>query len=147
MEVILLQDHEKLGKKGETADVSPGYARNYLIPKDIALKNTPSNAKIFEEREKLAELRENKQKRTAEQLAKKIENVSCTAAVQAGEDDKLFGSVTSTDIAELLAEQGIEIDKRKIDLDEPLKALGVYTIPIKLHPEVKAKLKVWVVRA
>jgi large subunit ribosomal protein L9 len=147
MEVILLKNDSVLGKKGEVVKVSDGYARNYLIPKNIALKNTEGNARTFQELEKRGELRANKEKRTAEELAKKIEKLSCTATVQAGEDDKLFGSVTAIDIAKLLEDQGVEIDKRKIMLEEPLKALGIYSIPIKLHPEVEAKIKVWVVRA
>ncbi|RMH72182.1 MAG: 50S ribosomal protein L9 [Gemmatimonadetes bacterium] len=147
MEIILLEDVARLGTKGDVTRVADGYARNYLFPKKLAVKNTPSNQRYFEHLESQAKLRQDKLKHEAEKLAHKLEDVSCTAAVQAGEDDKLFGSVTSADIANLLKAQGIDIDRRKIQLDEPLKALGVYVIPIKLHPEVEAKVKVWVVKA
>ena len=147
MEVILLQDDKRLGKKGDVIKVANGYARNYLFPKRLALPNTPNNLNVFKEKERINAIRENRSKRQATHIAEKLLSISCTAAVQAGEDDKLFGSVTSADIAKLLHEQGIDIDKRKIMMDEPLKALGIYNIPVKLHPEVEGKIKVWVVRA
>ena len=147
MEVILLQDDKRLGKRGDVVKVANGYARNYLFPKELALPNTANNLKVFKEREKIYVIKESKAKRQAAHLAEKLLGISCTAAVQAGEEDKLFGSVTSADIANLLKEQGIDIDKRKIMMDEPLKALGIYNIPVKLHPEVEGKIKVWVVRA
>lgn len=146
MEVILLEDVEKLGKKGDRVQVKDGYARNYLIPKKIAFPATPSGIKRFEEEQKHRAIRELKIQREAEELAKALRKVSCTAEVVVGEDDRVFGAVTAADIADLLAAQGFEIDKRKIVLDEPLKALGVYTIPIHLHKDVEAKIKVWVVK-
>jgi large subunit ribosomal protein L9 len=147
MEIILLEDVSRLGRKGEITRVAPGYARNYLFPKQLAVRNSTSNQKFFEHLERQARLKEDKLKHEAEKLAQRLEDASCTAAVQAGEDDKLFGSVTATDIANLLKAQGIEVDRRRILLDEPLKSLGIYVVPIKLHSEVEAKVKVWVVKA
>ncbi|MGQ9602685.1 MAG: 50S ribosomal protein L9 [bacterium] len=146
MEVILLEDVDKLGKKGERVQVRDGYARNYLIPKRIALPATPGGIRRFEEEQKHRAIRELKMQREAEEVAKALKKVSCTAEVLVGEDDKVFGAVTAADIAELLAAQGFEIDRRKILLDEPLRALGVYTIPIYLYKDVEAKIKVWVVK-
>ncbi len=146
MEIILRQDYEQLGKTGDIVKVKDGYARNYLIPKGIAYVATKENKKRLENEIKLRSWKQEKEKRAAEELAKKLENVSCTIPVQVGEEDKLFGSVTSQNIAEALANQGIEVDRRKIQLDEPIKSLGIYSVPIKLHPEVTATVKVWVVK-
>ncbi len=146
MEIILLEDVANLGKRGEKIAVKDGYARNYLLPRKLALPATPSGLKMLKEEERRRAVREMKMHREAEDLAKALSKVSCTAEVQAGEDDRVFGAVTSGDIAELLSNQGFDIDKRKIVLDEPLKALGVYTIPIRLYKDVEAKIKVWVVK-
>lgn len=146
MKVILRESVENLGNRGETVDVARGYARNYLIPKRLAVEATPGNRRMYSEEERLRDVRENKVRRQAERLAEKMRKVSVTAAVQVGEEDRLFGSVTSHDIEELLRAQGFEVDRRKILLDEPLKALGVYTVPIKLHKEVECAIKVWVVK-
>lgn len=147
MKVILKQDFEKLGKAGEVVEVKAGYARNYLVPRGIALEATPSNLRVFEEQKKLDAQRLDKAKKAALALAGKLEGVSCTAAVAAGEEDRIFGSVTSQTIAELLKEKGFDIDKKRILLEEPIKALGIYDVPIRLHPEVEVKVKVWVVKA
>lgn len=146
MEIILRQDYEQLGKTGDIVKVKDGYARNYLIPKGIAYIATKESKKRLENEIKLRSWRLEKEKRLAEELAKKLENVSCTIPVQVGEEDKLFGSVTSQNIAEALAGQGYEVDRRKIQLDEPIKSLGIYSVPIKLHPDVTATVKVWVVK-
>lgn len=146
MQVILLADIERLGKKGESVKVAKGYARNYLIPKRLALLDTPSNRRAHANMKKVEKVRMTREKREAEIVAAQLERVSLTAVVQAGDDDKLFGSVTSKDISELLAKEGFDIDRRKILLEEPLKRLGVYTIGVKVHVEVEAKIKVWVVR-
>ncbi len=146
MKVILTQDIPSLGKKTEAVEVKPGYARNYLIPQGLALPATESSLKQLQIKIKKDELRISKKKQEAEELGKKLNEVSCTATVQAGEDDKLYGSVSIPDIVKLLDEQGVNIDKNKIILDEPIKALGVYNIPIRLHPEVEATIKLWVVR-
>jgi large subunit ribosomal protein L9 len=145
MEIILLEDIEGLGKRGETVKVANGHARNYLLPMKKAVPLKGAGARVFQEEEKRRKATENKMRRAAEKLATDLEKVSCTIAVKAGEDDKLFGAVTAADIAELLDKQGVKIDKRKIALEEPLKALGVYTVTIKLFQDVQADIKVWVV--
>jgi large subunit ribosomal protein L9 len=146
MKIILKKDIESLGKAGEIVEVRPGYARNYLIPYGHAVQASGSNLKAYEEELKLTKLREQRGKKTAEEFADELSKVSITAVVQVGEEDKIFGSVTSQNIADLLKEQGFEVDRKKILLDEPLKALGVFDVPIKLHSEIEAKIKVWVVR-
>lgn len=146
MKIILREDHSSLGKSGEIVKVSDGYARNFLIPKNIAMSYSKSNVKILEEEKKLLEARKNKEKKIAEQLGKELRKVSLTASVKVGEDDRVFGSVTSIDIARLLKEKGFDIDKKKIILDESINALGIYTIKIKLHTEVESSVKLWVVK-
>lgn len=146
MKILLKTDFEALGKRGDIVTVKDGYARNFLFPKGIAVPATPGNMKAFEQEQKLMARREQKAKQEAERLAKELEKISVTAAVPVGEEDRVFGSVTSQTIADLLAEKGYSIDKRKILLDEPIKALGVYDIPVKLHPEVEVKIRVWVVK-
>jgi large subunit ribosomal protein L9 len=146
MKVILTQDIPTLGARSEVVDVKPGFARNYLIPQGKALPASDANLKRLQQSIKHDDLKQNRNKGKAEELAKKLAEVSCTATVQAGEDDKLFGSVTAADIAGLLSGQGLEIDKRRIVLEEPIKKLGVYNIPIKLHQDVEAIIKLWVVR-
>lgn len=146
MKVILRQEHEKLGKVGDIVEVKDGYARNYLIPRNIAYRATPGAMAALEEEKKQAERRRNKELKNAERLAAELEKVSITVQMKVGEDDKLFGSVTSQMIADALKEKGFTIDKRIIDLQEPIKALGIYPVEIKLHQNVSAKVKVWVVR-
>lgn len=146
MKVILRQNYKSLGNFGDIVEVKDGYARNFLIPRKIAFQATPQNLKIFELEKKREEIKESKDKRTAELLAKKLEGVSLTATVAVGEEDKVFGAVTTQNLADLLKAKGFNIDRRKIQLDEPLKALGVYEVPIKLHNEVEVRLKVWVVK-
>jgi large subunit ribosomal protein L9 len=127
-------------------DVKTGYGRNYLLPRNLAVAASKGNLKAIDELKGRQELRSSKKRREAELIRSKIEKVSCTAEVNVGEDDKVFGSVTAPMIAELLLAEGVEIDRKKINLEEPLKALGVYTIPIKINSEVTANLKVWVVK-
>ena len=146
MKVILKQDFEKLGNAGEIVTVKNGYARNFLFPQQIAYEATQSNMKKYEEEKNKINFQMSKEVKKAEKLGQELEKVSCTIAVAVGEEDKLFGSVTSQDIAAALQEKGIELDKRKILLEEPIKALGIYTVPIKLHSEVTANVKVWVVK-
>ncbi len=146
MNIILTEDVESLGSAGDLLKVKDGFARNYLIPGGKAMLATTQNVKMLEHQKKLVQARLNKLKREAELLARKIEEVSCTVAKQVGEEDKIFGAVTAADIQSSLAHEGIEIDRRKILLDEPLKSLGIFTVPVKLHPEVIAQLKVWVVK-
>ena len=146
MKIILREDYNPLGKEGDTVTVKDGYARNFLIPKNIAVPAIPRNIKLLEEERKLFQHKQNKDKRKAEGMAKELEEISLTATVSVGEEDRVFGSVTAQTIADLLKEKGYDIDKRKIQLDEPIKALGVYTISVKLHPEVDAEVRLWVVK-
>jgi large subunit ribosomal protein L9 len=146
MKILLLQDHPKLGQAGAIAVVKDGYARNFLIPAGLAALADPRRVKALEARRLAAEnkaLREVKSHRT---MAASLAKLELTARVQVGEEDRMFGAVTSTDIAGLLALQGVEIDRRIIQLDEPIKALGIYTVPIKLHADVEAHVKIKVVK-
>jgi large subunit ribosomal protein L9 len=146
MKIILRQDHDKLGKIGDVVDVKDGYARNYLLPKKIAYMATSGNLHTLEEEKKQAVQRQEKELHQAEKLSTDLEKLSITLKVKVGEDEKLFGSVTSQMIADALKEKGISMDKRIIELDEPIKALGIYTVNVKLHTNVTGKVKVWVVR-
>ncbi|MCB0832599.1 MAG: 50S ribosomal protein L9 [Bacteroidetes bacterium] len=146
MKIILKDNVEKLGKAGEIVDVKPGYARNFLVPQGLGLIATKANQAVYEVEKKRIEARIAKDKSSAEEMAAKLEAASLTMPVSAGEEDRLFGSVTSQDIADALHAQGLEVDKRKILLEEPIKALGLYDVNIKLHSEVTGKVKVWVVK-
>ena len=146
MKVILKENMDKLGEAGNIVEVKPGYGRNFLIPQGKAIFATNANLKAYEEEKKLEERKALKGQKAAKELAEQLSKVSVTSAVQVGEEDKIFGSVTTQNIADLLKEQGFDIDRKKILLSEGLKALGVYDVKIKLHPEVEATIKVWVVR-
>jgi len=146
IKLILRQDYDPLGKVGEIISVKDGFARNFLIPQRIGIQATPANMKIFEEEQKQVQKRLNKDKQSSEKMAKEFESLSLTATVAVGEEDKVFGSVTAQMVSDLLKVKGFDIDKRKILLDEPIKALGVYNIPVKLHSEVEANVRVWVVK-
>ena len=147
MQVILKTHVEKLGDEGELVVVANGYARNYLIPRKLAIQATDKNRRALEHEKRLTLDLDAKEKREAEKFAGELASLSCTITMQAGENDRLFGSVTSLDIAAALEEQGVEIDRRKIVLDEPLKELGVFTVPAKVHADVTAEIKVWIVKA
>ena len=145
MQIILRSDVEKLGKMGDVLQVKGGYARNFLIPRGMAYAATKSNlARLTEERRILAQ-RALKQ-RIAGDVAAKLDGMTVTAMVMVGEEDRMFGSVTSQDIAELLREKGIDVDRRKIQLEEPLRALGEFPVPIKLHSDVTATITVEVAK-
>ena len=148
MKVILRQHVESLGTIGDIVTVKDGYARNYLLPKGIAYMATEGNQKVLDEERKRLQVKLNKELKEAERIAAELEkhDNAVTIAMQVGDEDKLFGAVTKEMIAEKLGEKGFEIDRRKIELDEPIKVLGVYTIPVKLHSSVIANVKVWVVR-
>lgn len=148
MKVILLQDVKKLGLKGDVLEVAEGYARNFLFPRKLAVEATPGQLKDLEQK-KLAEARKKAQvMEEARQLAKKMETLTVRLGTKVGEGGKLYGAITSKDIADALKNQfGIEIDKKKIDLESSIKSLGVYPVIVKLHPEVKAKLQVHVVES
>jgi large subunit ribosomal protein L9 len=146
MEVILRQAVENLGKPGEVVKVKNGYARNYLLPHGLAYEATPGNLKrIQQERDRL-EAAENQRRLTASELAAKLEQVSLTFSARVGEEGKLFGSVTSADISQQLEAQGYRVEKRQIDLHEPIKSLGVYRVPVRLHADVKPEIRVWVIK-
>ncbi len=146
MKIILRSDYESLGKAGDVVTVKDGYARNFLLPKGIAVLATQKNVTRLEEEKKRALRVQEKERQEFVTLAQELEKISVTASVAVGEEDKVFGSVTAQNIADLLKEKGFEIDKRKISLDEPIKALGVYNVPIKLHSEVEAQIRLWVVK-
>jgi large subunit ribosomal protein L9 len=146
MEVILREDIEKLGSRGQMVKVAAGYARNFLLPKKLAVTATAANKKIVEQERQSHLRKEAKQKGEAEDLSKLLTGVSVTIAQKAGENDQLFGSVTSKDVADALAAKNYSIDRRKIQLDEPIKQLGEYKVPVRLHKDVTAEIAVVVVR-
>lgn len=146
MKVILLEDIESLGSQGDVVEVKPGYARNYLIPKGKALEATSANLHRIEQIRRKAESVKLKTLNDAQRLAERLEGISITISRKAGENERLFGSVTSMDIQRALQQEGIDIDRKKIQLEEPIKSLGFYQVPVKLHPEVTAQVKLWVVQ-
>lgn len=146
MEVILRQAVDTLGHTGDIVKVSAGFARNYLLPRGIAYEATPGNKKRLEQERVRLEAAEGERRGTASELATKIEQVSLTFSARVGEEGKLFGSVTTADIAHELEKHGIHVEKRQIDLHEPIKALGVYRVPIRLHADVKPEVRVWVIK-
>lgn len=145
MKVILKEDVPDLGSVGEVVTVKDGYARNYLIPHSLAVQANVKNLRQLEHQKKLIEAHKSRVRKDASVMAEDIEKISCTIPMLVGEQDKLFGSVTSKDIEEALAQEGINISRKRIILEEPIKSLGVYTVDVRLHAEVTAKLKVWVV--
>lgn len=146
MKVILRQDVADLGTAGDTVDVKDGYGRNFLIPRNLAIPATRANLKAIDEIGKQAEIRQKKARREAEVVKDRIEKLSISTEVLVGEEDKVFGSVTNNDIAKLLEAEGVTVDRRSIQLEDPIKALGVYTVPIKIDKDVIANLKLWVVK-
>ena len=147
MRIILLQDHEDLGSAGDQQDVKDGYARNYLIPRGIALKADKNSLKRFQEMARLKELKKDRALKKSKELAEKLRSLSLTVPVQVGEEDRVFGAVTSLEIAQQLKDKGYEIDKRQIMLEEPIKSLGIFQILIKLHSEITTSVKLWVIKA
>jgi len=146
MDVILREDIDNLGSRGEVVKVAPGYARNFLLPKRLAVEATDSNRKIVEQ-ERQAHLRkEAKLQGEAADLGKLMDGISVTIRQKAGENDQLFGSVTSKDVADALAAKNFTIDRRKVQLEEPIKQLGEFKVPLRLHKEVTAEITVNVVR-
>ncbi len=146
MEVILREDIDKLGTRGQLVKVAPGYARNFLLPKRMAVAATESNKKIVEQERQAHLRREAKVEAEAKDLGNLLGSVSITISQKAGENNQLFGSVTSKDIAEALEKQGYTIERRKIVLDEPIKAVGDYQVPLRLHSEVTVEVTVHVVK-
>ncbi len=145
MKVILRQNHENLGTIGDIVDVKDGYARNFLIPRSIAYRATPGALRAIESEKKLYQAQQARLEADARSQGERLESVSITIGMRVGEDDRLFGSVTSSMIADELGRQGHEVDRRTIQLGEPIKHLGMYDVPVKLHTNVVATLKVFVV--
>lgn len=146
MEIILRKAVDGLGKEGAVLNVADGYARNFLIPKQLAVLATEKNRRLLEHEQRVLAVKHIKGKQEAEKLAIRIADTTCTVQRRAGEGDRLFGSVTTTDLAEALAEQSIEIDRRQIEINAPIRDLGVFMVPIRLHADVIANLQVFVVR-
>lgn len=146
MEVILREHVDNVGRRGDVVKVSPGFARNYLLPRKLALPVTPGNRKIVESERKKTEARESEERQQAEALAGRIGQVELHIVRRVGETEQLYGSVTTADLAEALAEKGLEVDRRKIHLDEPIKSLGEFSVSVKLYRDVAAALKVVVAR-
>ena len=146
MQVILLEDVHGLGRRGDQVKVMRGYARNFLLPRKLALEATSAGARVFQEHERVRVIQEDRMRHVAEKEAAKLDKLTVTMKVQAGEDGKLFGSVTSADLSAALAEQGHTIDKRNVLLEEPLKELGVYHVRMKVFKEVEGKVRVLVTK-
>ena len=146
MEIILREHVDNLGKRGEIVKVADGYARNYLLPKKLALKATAGNKQHVERERKIFEAREAEERGQAEAMAARLTALTISIARRVGDTEQLYGSVTASDIAEFLKEKGFEVDRRKLILPEPIKALGEHDVPLKLHREVTVPLKVHVVK-
>ena len=148
MKIILRQSVETLGQVGEIINVKEGYALNYLLPRGVAYAATKGKIRLFEEEKKQLVVKQNRELKSAEKIATELEKPenSVTIPMQVGEDDRLFGSVTKEMIAEKLVEKGFSVEKRQIEIDDPIKVLGIYTVNVKLVQHVNAKVKVWVVR-
>ena len=146
MKVILREDVQGVGNIGDILEVAPGYARNFLFPRNKAVEATGRSLKAIEHAKRVIAEKARKEKTVLEEVAKKVSAIAVTIPVQVGKDDKLFGSVTAKDIAEALAAQGVEVDKRKIELGNPIKELGTVSVPVKLHSQVTATVSVTVVK-
>jgi large subunit ribosomal protein L9 len=146
MEVILLEQVEGLGQRGARVQVANGYARNFLLPKKLALPATSAGARMFADRERIRQQRGEQEHRQAEALARQLANASVTIPAQVGEEEKLFGSVTAADIADVLQGQGFTIDRRQVQLEEPLRVLGVYKVDVRLSADMVVPVKVWVTK-
>jgi large subunit ribosomal protein L9 len=146
MKVILREDVDHVGKMGDLVTVKDGYARNYLLPRDMAAPATERNVRALEHQKRLIETKRKKERAVAEELVKRLASIPLTFPMQAGEDDKLFGSVTSKDIADALAAKDFVVDRRKIVLDKPIKALGTFAVPIKFSSDIAGEISVSVVK-
>ncbi len=146
MKVILRKNFEQLGKIGDLVEVKNGFANNFLIPRQIAYPAMEGNIRALEEEKKLLAKKEARELEVAQNLSSELEKVSVSIPVKVGEEDKLFGAVTTQMIADAIKEKGFEIDKRKIEIEEPIKSLGIYSVKVKLHPEVSCAVKTWIVR-
>ena len=147
MDVVLLKDVEKLGAEGAVIQVKPGFARNYLLPRGLAVPATPAHLKTVQETQRQRSQKAQRLKVEAEALKRKLESRSLTLKLNLGADDKPFGAITTHDIVEALAQEGIVVEKHAVHLEQPTKSLGVFDVPIRVHPEANATLKLWVVKA
>ncbi len=145
MKIVLRQDVDNLGDRGQVVNVAPGYARNFLFPKGLALAATPGNMRQIELQKKVWAVREARETDDARKIAAHIAGLKVVVAKKVGENDALYGSVTSQEIAELLKAQGVEVDRRKIQIHEPIKTLGTYEVPVKIHRQVIAQVSVQVI--
>ena len=146
MEVILLEDVDGLGKRGTSVRVADGYARNFLLPRRKAIEAVGRSQAVFRDRERARVARDQKQRQAAQSLRDRLMQASLQFSVQVGEEDQLYGSVSAAEIAEELASQGFEVERKAVRLEEPLKALGVFEVPVHIFQEIEAPVKVWVVR-
>ncbi len=146
MKIILREDLAGSGVAGDTIDVKPGYARNFLFPRNVAIPASKGNLSAIGEVKSQKDLRDRKRRREADKIKERIEALSLTAEANVGDDDRLFGSVTAQNVADLLAAKGVTIDRRRIELEDNIKSLGVYTIPVRIDLDVVANLKLWVTR-
>ena len=147
MDVILLKSVERVGAEGAVVQVKPGFARNFLVPRGLAVMASPENLRQVEERRRIAERKAKRAREQVEKLKRQLESRSLTLTLNLGEGDKAFGSVTTNDMAEALNREGLQVEKHQIELAESIKTLGIYDVPVKLSPEVTATLKLWVVKA
>jgi len=145
-EVMLLENVEGLGVEGDVVDVADGYARNYLLPQNLAAPVTTATRRYLEKRERERQQEKQEGLAKAKAMAKKLAEVSCTIPVKTGKDDKMFGSVTSTSILKAIENQGLDLEKGQLLLDNPIDELGVFEVPVQLHPDVVVPIKVWVVK-
>jgi large subunit ribosomal protein L9 len=145
--VILRAAVENLGHPGDIVNVAPGFGRNYLLPRGLAYAATPGNKKRIQQEKQRLEAAESTRRGHAQDVAARLEQVSLTFSARVGDEGKLFGSVTAADIAHQLEAQGLPVEKRQVDLHEPIRALGVYRVPIRLHADVRPEIKVWVIKA
>jgi len=146
MEVILTQKVPGFGERGDVVRVKEGYARNFLFPKKLAVPARESQKRVLAEENRLHTMRDAKLKQSVQAVAERMKGLSCTLVVQAGDEDKLYGSVTAHDIAKAISDQGFAVDHHMVIVEEPIKKLGVYTVPVRLHREVEVAIKVWVVK-
>ena len=144
VEVYLKHDIEKLGKAGDKVTVKNGYARNFLIPRDLAMVVTKGSIRVLQSAEQQVAARKKRELKDAQSVAERIASIECRFRRQSGEEDKIFGSVTARDIASVIKENGLDIDSRKVQLERPIRSLGIHTVSIRLHQDVIAELKVWV---
>lgn len=146
MQVILQEKVPQLGEAGDIVNVKPGYGRNYLLPRGLAVTADPKNVRMLDHQKRVVQAKESKRKTKAEELARKLAELSLTISREAGEGEKIFGSVTTKDIAEGLRRENFIVDRHDIKLEEPIKQLGIFDVEVKLHSEVNGTVKVWVVK-